>query len=425
VSYDYDAIVVGARCAGSPTAMLLARRGHRVLVVDRATFPSDTLSTLVIHSPGVAALQRWGLLDRVHATGCPVIERYSFDFGPFVIAGTPHPSDGASSAIAPRRTVLDKLLVDAAGDAGAEIMEGFTVAEVITEDGTVVGIRGHGLDGAPLEARGRVVVGADGWNSVVARAVAAERYAAKPVLENAFYTFWSGLPVEEFVTIIRGDRGIAAVPTNDGLTLVLVGCPFAQAGTFRRDVEGSYMAALDLAPDFAKRVRAGRREERFFGGGVPNFFRAPFGPGWALAGDAGYTRDPVTAQGISDAFRSAEWCATALDEALTGRRRFEDAMAEYQRVRDERSFPIYELTTQMATLDPPPPEMQQLMAAIAGNQPAMDGFVSVIAGTVSPAEYFGQASSDGARSRRSEVASATMRSTTAAAGSTASTRPAL
>src|SRR3954451_2455257 len=124
---DYDVIVVGARCAGSPTAMLLARRGYRVLLVDRARFPSDTLSTLIIHAPGVAALLRWGLLDELAATGCPPVRRYVFDFGPVVIDGTPHPWDGTSVGYAPRRTVLDKILIDAAARAGAEVREGFSV----------------------------------------------------------------------------------------------------------------------------------------------------------------------------------------------------------------------------------------------------------------------------------------------------------
>jgi 2-polyprenyl-6-methoxyphenol hydroxylase-like FAD-dependent oxidoreductase len=385
---DYDAIVVGARCAGSPTAMLLARQGHRVLLVDRATFPSDTLSTLVVHPPGVAALARWGLLDQVLATGCPPIERYSFDFGPVVIEGTPHASDRWRTAIAPRRTVLDKILVDAAEAAGADVRQAFTLDSVVVEDGAAVGIRGHGPDGAPVEERGRVLVGADGWNSIVARAVGAERYASKPVLEHAFYTFWSGLPVDGFTTIIRGDRGIAAIPTNDGLTLVLVGCPFSQAAAFRQDVEANYLAAVDRAPELATRLRAARREERFVGGGVPNFFRTPFGPGWLLVGDAGYTKDPVTAQGISDAFHSAEAGAGALDRFLAGDCPFDVTMAEYHRRRDERARPIYELTTQLATLEPPPPELQQLLGAMAGNQPAMDGFVSVTAGTLSPAAFF-------------------------------------
>jgi flavin-dependent dehydrogenase len=300
---EYDAIVVGARCAGSPTAMLLARKGSRVLVVDRASFPSDTISTLVIDAPGIAALQRWGLLDRVTASACPAIETYSFDFGPFVIAGTPRPHDGISTAYAPRRTVLYKLLVDAAVQAGAEVRERFTVEDVVVEDGAVVGIRGHGAGGASVVERARVVIGADGRNSRVARTVEPEHYNEKPVLEKAFYTFWSGLPVDGFNTVLRGDRAFAAIPAHHDLTLLLVGCPAAQSAALKADLECNYLKALDLAPEFAERVRAATREERFTGGGVPNFFRKPYGPGWALAGDAGYTKDPSPRRG--SATRSA------------------------------------------------------------------------------------------------------------------------
>ncbi len=384
----YDAIVVGARCAGSPTAMLLARRGYRVLLVDRATFPSDTISTLVVNPAGVAALQRWGLLDAVVATGCPAIIRSSFDFGPVVISGTPRPHGGIATAYAPRRVVLDKILVDAAAGAGAEVHEGFSLDEVVIDDGTVVGIAGHDADGTVVEARARVVVGADGWNSTVARAVGAARYHTRPVLQTAFYAYWDGLPVDGMLTVIRGDRGIAAIPTNDGATLVLVGCPYAQARHFRSDVENSYLAAIDRAPELAERVRAATRRGRIVAGGVPNLFRTPFGPGWALAGDAGYVKDPITAQGIADALTGAEHCADALHEFFADRRPFDEVMGEYQRQRDEHALPIYELTTQLATLEPPPPEMQQLLAAIVGNQPAMDDFVSVMAGTLSPAEFF-------------------------------------
>jgi flavin-dependent dehydrogenase len=312
-------------------------------------------------------------------------ERYVFDFGPFVIDGSPHPCDGITTAYAPRRTILDKLLVDAATAAGADVREGFTVDEIVSVDGTVTGIRGHGDEGAPFEASSRVVVGADGWNSIVARAVDAHRYHAKPVLENAFYSYWSGLPFDRFH--IREDRGFAAIPTNDDLTLVLAGCPYREAGAFRRDIDGSYLATLELEPEMAKRIRSARREERIVGGGVPNFFRTPFGPGWALVGDAGYTKDPITAQGITDAFHSAEWCAGALHETLTGTRSYNEAMADYQQQRDA-ALPLYEYTTQLATLKPPPPDMQQLMSAIARSREGMDAFVSVTAGTLSPAQFF-------------------------------------
>jgi len=385
---EFDAIVVGARCAGSPTAMLLARKGYRVLVVDRASFPSDTLSTHVIHAPGVAALSRWGLLDEVTATGCPPITTYSFNFGPFTIAGTPRPTNGSSAAYAPRRTVLDKILVDAADRAGAEVREKFTVDEVIVEDGAVVGIRGRGEDGDPVVERARVVIGADGRNSHVAKAVGPHQYNEKPMLLWGYYTYWSGFPVEGFENVIRPGRGWAALPTNDGLTLLVIGWPSSESTAYKADVEANYLATLDLVPEIADRVRSATREARFSGGGVPNFFRKPFGPGWALVGDAGYTKDPVTAQGISDAFRDAELCATAVDETFNGGRSFDDAMSAYQQTRDAHATPIYELTAQLAALEPPSPEMAQLLGAVHGNREAMDSFAGVIAGTVSPVEFF-------------------------------------
>src|SRR4051794_11674011 len=150
----YDAIIVGARCAGSPTAMLLARKGYRVLLLDRATFPSDTVSTHCVQPLGVAALQRWGLLDELTTTGCPAIDTFVFDFGPFTISGAPGSAE-APVAYAPRRFVLDKLLVDAAAASGAEVREGFTVEEVLFEDGRVVGIAGHARGRPSVTERAR------------------------------------------------------------------------------------------------------------------------------------------------------------------------------------------------------------------------------------------------------------------------------
>jgi 2-polyprenyl-6-methoxyphenol hydroxylase-like FAD-dependent oxidoreductase len=384
----YDAIIVGARCAGSPTAMLLARRGYRVLVVDRATFPSDTVSTHVVHPLGVAALARWGLLDRITATGCPPIHTYTFDFGPVTISGSPGTPD-APVAYCPRRTVLDKLLVDRAAEAGAEIREGFTMERLLIEDGRVVGIAGRSPGGAMVTERAGLVVGADGRYSVVAEAVRPERYNERPPLLAAYYTYWRDLPTDgRFDTYIRAHRGFAAAPTHDGLTLTVGGWPYAEFETNKRDIEGHFLKIFDLVPAFAERVRGATRVAPFAGAAVTNFFRKPYGPGWALVGDAGYTRDPITAQGITDAFRDAELCATAVDQAFTGARSFDDAMGEYQRTRDQHVLPMYEFTCQLATLAPPPPAMQQLFRAIHGNQQAMDGFVQMNAGTISPSEFF-------------------------------------
>jgi 2-polyprenyl-6-methoxyphenol hydroxylase-like FAD-dependent oxidoreductase len=385
---SYDAIVVGARCAGSPTAMLLARRGHRVLVVDRATFPSDTISTHLVHPTAIAALARWGVLGTLVATGCPPIHRYSFDFGPIKISGSPGTAE-SPVAYGPRRTVLDKILVDAAADAGAEIREGFSVDEVIVEDGRVAGIRGRGRDGNQVTERADVVIGTDGRHSVVAKAVRPEQYNEKPPLLAGYYSYWSGLPTEgTFEIYIRPDRGFAAIPTHDGQTLVVGGWPASEQEANKRDIAGNFDRMLDLAPDFAERVRGAKREARFVGASVPNFFRKPFGPGWALVGDAGYNKDPITAQGILDAFRDSELCAAALDQAFTGERSFDEAMTDYQRTRDEHVLPMYEHTTQLATLQPPPPELQQLLGAVYGNPDAMDGFCRMNAGTISPAEFF-------------------------------------
>jgi 2-polyprenyl-6-methoxyphenol hydroxylase-like FAD-dependent oxidoreductase len=191
-----------------------------------------------------------------------------------------------------------------------------------------------------------------------------------------------------FETYVRPHRGFAAVETNDDLTLVIAGWPYAELNTNKADLEGNYRGSLEMAPAFAARLRAGRRETRIVGSAVPNFFRRPFGPGWALVGDAGYSRDFITAQGIGDAFRDADLCAAALGSAFSGARSYDDAMGAYQRVRDAQVLAMYEMTTELATLEPPPPPMQQLLGTIAGNRAAMDAFVRANAGTDSPAEFF-------------------------------------
>ncbi|MEO5988974.1 MAG: NAD(P)/FAD-dependent oxidoreductase [Candidatus Eisenbacteria bacterium] len=386
-----DVIVIGARCAGSPTAMLLARRGYNVLLVDRATFPSDTISTHLIHPPGVGALKRWGLLERLKATGCPAIDHYAFDMGPFVIEGAPGNGDNAV-AYGPRRTVLDKLLVDAAAEAGAEVREGFIVDEILFDDGRVAGIRGRDAAGTNVTERARVVVGADGLHSFVAKAVSPEQYIDRAPIEAGYYTYWSGLPMNgRFEAYDRAPgRGWAAWPTNDDLTLVVVSWPMAEFEANRHDIERHYLETFDRAPAFAERVRSAKREDRFYGTNVPNYFRKPFGAGWALVGDAGYLRDFITAQGISDAFRDAESCATALDQWLSGSREFDQSMGEYQSARDRQVMPMFEFTCNFAMLAPPTPEMQQLFGAVKGNQEAMDGFAQVISGVRSPADYFSE-----------------------------------
>ena len=333
--------------------MLLARQGHRVLLLDKARFPSDTMSTHLVHPPGIAALERWGLLGRLEATGCPPIETYSFDLGPLTFSGSPRPIDGVAHAYAPRRTVLDKLLVDAAVEAGAELREGFAVDELLFDGGRVTGIRGRSDGGRSITESAGVVIGADGRHSLVAKAVAPERYHELPSRMAMYYAYWSGLPVDDFTSTLRAEhrRGWATWPTHDGLTALTFGWPIEEFKANRGDIEGNFFAAMDLVPEFAERVRAASRESKFIGSAdLPGFFRKPFGPGWALVGDAGYHKNPITGMGINDAFRDAELAAAAIHDSIAGARSWERGMSDYQRARDAESLPVYEFTDEFAQL---------------------------------------------------------------------------
>lgn len=381
----YDAIIVGARAAGSPTAMLLARKGYRVLLVDRAAFPSDTLSTHYIHQPGIARLRRWGLLERLEATGCPPIRAMSFDVGPFALAAAPPAADGVAEGYCPRRTVLDALLLEAAEEAGAEIRTGFPVDELLFEDGAVVGIRAQGK-----EEPARVVVGADGRNSFVARAVDAPATDSRAGRTCVYYSYWSGAASEGAELYPRDGRMLITGPTHDGLQIVVAFWPREEFHAVRADVERSFHDAVALAPPLAERLASGERVERFYGTGeVPFYYRRPYGPGWALVGDAGYHKDPITAQGISDAFRDAELLTHALDAGFTGSQPLDEALAGYERARDAETRGLYELTYELAALAPPPPEQQQLFASLRESPEGTSRFFGVIAGTVPVHEFFG------------------------------------
>ena len=314
----HDAIVVGARCAGASLAMLLARKGYRVLLVDRATFPSDqTMSTHLVWQNGTNRLRKWGLLDKVAATNCPPMSSFIIDFGSFTLAGEPPAADGQKYAFAPRRFLLDKILVDAAAEAGAEVRDGFFVRELDGDGDRVTGIAGTDKTGATVRESARIVIGADGMNSFVARAVQAPQYNARPRLQGTYFTYWSDVPVDGVEFYVGDWRGAYAMPTNDGLTVVGANWTARDVGDVKADIETNYLETLESwAAPLAERVRDGRREERWRGAPIPNFFRKPYGPGWALVGDAGVTMDPCTAEGISNALRDADLIADALDDRI-------------------------------------------------------------------------------------------------------------
>jgi 2-polyprenyl-6-methoxyphenol hydroxylase-like FAD-dependent oxidoreductase len=379
----YDAIIVGARCAGAPTAMLLARKGYRILLLDKATFPSDTISTHIIWPHGAEIMDRWGLLDRLAATGCPPIAlNLIFDVGPFALKGAVTDTNGGRGGFCPRRTVLDKLLVDAAVEAGVELREGFTVQELLWDGNRAAGIKGRSRTGDTVQEWARVVIGADGVYSLVARAVEPPEYDVKPPLTTNYYSYYSGFEADDLEEYVRDYQAVGCFPTHDGLTLIAVLWPSSRFQEVRADIEGQVRKVLESTPTVRDRLQAATREEKWVGtAGVPNYFRQPFGPGWALVGDAAYNKDPITAQGISDAFIDAEALATALDDGWSGRRPLCDALVECQTGRDQRTKPLYDFTCQMATLAPPPRPMQQLFAALRGNQEATNQFLSAITGS--------------------------------------------
>jgi flavin-dependent dehydrogenase len=390
----YDVIVAGARCAGAPTAMLLARKGYKVLLVDRDTFPSDIPHGHVIHRGGPACLQRWGLLERVVATNCPPITSMLLDLGDFPLVGRDLIAGGAAEGVAfacaPRRMALDKVLADAAVQAGVELREGFVVDEYVGDGDRITGIRGwerHARTAVTEQAT--ITIGADGRNSRLAKAVRAPVYESAPVATCTYFSYWSGVPADALEVYVRRNRYVVVFPTNDRLIGVGVGWPAAELPVVRTDIEGQFMAVLDQVPDLAARVRGGRREERFTGASdLPNFYRKPFGPGWALVGDAGCHKDPYLALGICDAFRDAEWLAEAVDDGLSGRCALDTALAEFERRRNEAGMRDYHENLTGAQFQPPPAEQMQLRAALRDSPEDTRGFFMAVEGMIPPEKFF-------------------------------------
>ncbi|MGY1730527.1 NAD(P)/FAD-dependent oxidoreductase [Geodermatophilus sp. SYSU D01045] len=391
MSARYDAVVVGARCAGAPTAMLLARRGWRVLLVDRARFPSDTLSCHFLHQSGVASLVGWGLHPVLAGSPCPPIRSLVLDTGTVVLRGTLPAAEGASDAYAMRRTVLDAALVDAAAAAGAEVRESFDVRELLTDDDRVTGIRGRGEAGRAVTERASVVIGADGMRSTVARAAGAPAYHVHPSLTCAYYSYWRDVEVDGLEIHLRPGHLVMAAPTSDGQVFVVVYWRAAEFSRVRRDVEGSFGDVLHLVPDLATRLRTGTRTERFRGtNALPNFYRRPHGPGWALVGDAGHHQDPVTGLGMTDAFRDAELVTNALHAGFSGAEPLDEALAAYERRRNESTGHTHAAAVRWAELEPLPPGMQLLAEGLRGDPVAVGRLFGTAVGTVPPSDFFSE-----------------------------------
>ena len=344
----YDVLVAGARCAGASTAMLLARAGLRVLVVDPLPAGRDTLSTHALMRGAVLQLHRWGLLDRIRRAGTPALTTTVFDYGDEVVSIPLKAKDGVDALIAPRRTVLDPILEDAAAEAGATILRGWSVVDVLRDGtGSVVGARLGGPEGS-RDVAARWVVGADGVRSRVARSVGAPTLRSARHTTASVYGYWKGIPREENRWTFRPRVGLGTIPTNGGDTCVFVSVrpEVFQAGR-RLGLESFLLDQVEKAdPELrAFLVPEARSGDLRAFAGAEGFLRRPWCRGWALVGDAGYFRDPLTAHGITDAFRDAELLAAALVEGS------DDALAGYQEERDAAAEGLMAVTDRIASLE--------------------------------------------------------------------------
>lgn len=384
----HDVIVVGARCAGSAVALSLARKGYRVLLLDKDNFPSDMgMSTHFIHQRGIACLARWGLRGELRATDTPPVTHGRFDLGPITLDATPPPVEGETAAFGPRRFLLDEILVRAAVNSGAELREDSRVTGLLIEDGRVIGVRGVWGGKRRFREKARLVIGADGPSSRVAAAAGAARHRTRPALQATAWTYWNGFALDHFVLHLGEYEGFYAFPTSKGATLVGVNWTMPRFREARRDLEASYDDLVHrLAPEIAPRLE--HAEESLHLGATGSFVRDACGPGWALVGDAHYEKDPCSAQGITDAFCDAETLADAADAGLSGRRDLLDALKEHERAAVARAMPFYDLTCQLATFAPPTPDQIALYEALRDDQAATNAFIGTLTTAVSPIDFF-------------------------------------
>jgi flavin-dependent dehydrogenase len=332
---EYDALIVGARAAGASLAILLAKQGLKVLMVDRDRFPSDTLSTHFMAFTEVDSLRRLGVLEDVEAAGFRRVLR-SRTWVEDVCLEVPAGPPGAFS-LAPRRDVLDSILIKHAVAAGAEFAERTRAESVLRDGERVAGAVIRPADGEPREVAARVVVGADGKFSKVAEWVGSERYNETPPIRPVYYAYLNGVKPQPETTLEmwfhRNQIGFL-FPMRPDEDLVALEVQPSDFEEFRADPEGTFWRRLRDLPSLGPRVTEARLEGKVQGTkGIENYFRKPYGPGWVLTGDAGFLKDPCTGLGIGDALHQSFLLARAFELWREGRD-WEVAMAGFQERRD-------------------------------------------------------------------------------------------
>jgi len=386
----YDVIVVGARVAGAATGMLLAGAGLNVLVLERARPKTDTLSTLALMRAGVMQLVRWDLLDGLIDADTPPIHRTLFLYGDEKLAVDIQPAFGVDALYAPRRTVLDPLLAQAAQANGAELRYRVVVDDLIKDNGErVSGVMGRDENGEPFEARAGMVVGADGYRSVVARSIGAQVTRVGEGSGGVIYSFFRGVGDDAYEWAFNEGAAAGVIPTNDGCA-----CVFASTRSerfmneLRQDLDASFHRLLEhVNPGIAERVTAAESAERLRGfPGVTSYLRRSTGPGWALVGDAGYFKDPITAHGLSDALRDSEILARAIETSLGDPDQEAEALRDYESTRNDLSHGLFEATDRIARYDWTLAEVQQLHRDLSRSMKAENRYLSELGSSPSPSQ---------------------------------------
>jgi flavin-dependent dehydrogenase len=385
----YDAIIIGAGVAGSPTALLTARAAHKILLLDKPK-SGENPATEIMWTGATAKLDRWGLLEEFQALGAPPVRRVRADLGGTVLEGSPMGVGGVKDFYVPRRAALDNMLLEEAARVGVEVRQDFEVTEIVRAGTRVTGVRGRSKSGEAVEESAKVVVGADGRNSIVAQAVSAEVHKDGPIGCAYYYALWSGIQVAEMDVTLREGKAYGWVPTHDGLTRVFAAWTESAYPGSRPDMAGTYQKVLQSDPRAGELIAGGKMEGTLMGTGFDQsaFMRAAYGPGWVLVGDASYYENPIGAHGILNAFRDAEFLAMALDHTFSGRVTAQDALRDYETNRNEIETPLYESAGRRSMLAGAPPHIQGLIKALVGKQDDINAFFGVDAGTVAYADFF-------------------------------------